>query len=215
MRFWGATDGWGARQGVRVVWHWGTPACNRQRVEHKTSADEHAWSHLLCPCTHASLAASCVCVLTKPTRVGPYVVPAGVNLFPSLFVLNNYSVNWGPDAREFKPERWEDPKIGINPATGAPCFPPFSSGPKNCIGMALEQVVVRSAVALMLSTFRWVCSQLLRGLGFCQMQVVGVYKQTWLHPLQQLSPQAHCWVHNHACMCTQPCPVAHAAMPAI
>jgi cytochrome P450 len=68
-------------------------------------------------------------------------------------VLSNYSANWGPDARQFKPERWEDPKAGIDPVSGAPCFLPFSAGPKNCIGLALGQVVVRSAVALMLSTF--------------------------------------------------------------
>jgi cytokinin trans-hydroxylase len=86
--------------------------------------------------------------------VGPYLVPAGVTVFPSLFVVNNYSGSWGPDAREFKPQRWQDPNAAIDQATGAPRFLPFSSGPKNCIGLALGQVVVRSAVAMLLSTFR-------------------------------------------------------------
>jgi len=111
---------------------------------------------------HNTLTAPCAalghCRLTeKATRIGPYLVPAGVNVFPSLFVLNNYSGNWGPDAREFKPERWQDPNAGIDPITSAPRFLPFSAGPKKCIGMALGQVAVRSAVALMLSTFRQVC----------------------------------------------------------
>lgn len=95
------------------------------------------------------------CRLTeKPTRIGQYNVPAGVLVWPSLFVINNYSGSWGDDARDFKPERWEAPDAAVDPASGAPRFLPFSSGPKNCIGLALGQVVVRSAVGLLLSTYR-------------------------------------------------------------
>eukprot|EP00775_Hariotina_reticulata_P005921 gene5921-6161_t len=91
----------------------------------------------------------------KPTRVGPYRLPAGVTIFPSLFAINNWSRTWGEDAREFKPERWEAPNAALDEQTGAPRFLPFSSGPKNCIGLALGQVAVRSAVALLMSTFRF------------------------------------------------------------
>jgi cytochrome P450 len=95
------------------------------------------------------------CRLTeKPTQLGPYRLPAGVNVFPTLFVINNWSRTWGEDAREFKPERWEDPNAALDVATGAPRFLPFSSGPKNCIGLALGQVAVRSATALLMSTFK-------------------------------------------------------------
>eukprot|EP00879_Flechtneria_rotunda_P010069 GHRR01010527.1.p1 GENE.GHRR01010527.1~~GHRR01010527.1.p1 ORF type:complete len:556 (+),score=158.24 GHRR01010527.1:303-1970(+) len=89
----------------------------------------------------------------KPTMVGPYRVPAGVVVFPSLFVVNNYSGSWGADAREFKPERWQAADAAIDSVTGAPRFLPFSAGPKNCIGLALGQVAVRTAVALLLSNF--------------------------------------------------------------
>jgi cytokinin trans-hydroxylase len=90
----------------------------------------------------------------KPTQLGPYLVPPGVTVFPCLYVVNTYSGHWGPDALDFKPQRWQDPSAGIDPVSGAPRFLPFSSGPKNCIGGPLGQVVVRSAVALLLSTFR-------------------------------------------------------------
>jgi len=104
--------------------------------------------------TNPSLPSFFHCRLTeKPTKVGPYLVPAGVNLLPSLFVIHNYTGNWGPDALEFKPERWQEPSVGVDPISKASCFLPFSAGPKKCIGLALGQVVVRSAVALMLSTF--------------------------------------------------------------
>ena len=71
-------------------------------------------------------------------------------------MLNNYNRSWGDDAREFKPERWESPDAAVDPVTGAARFLPFSAGPKICIGMALGQVAVRTGVALLLSTFRWV-----------------------------------------------------------
>lgn len=106
---------------------------------------------LYCCCV---LLALLLCRLTeKPTKIGNYLVPAGVTIFPSLFVINNYSGSWGEDAREFKPERWAAPNAAVDPVSGAPRFLPFSSGPKNCIGLALGQVVVRSAVAMLLSTF--------------------------------------------------------------
>jgi len=91
----------------------------------------------------------------RPTQLGPYLIPAGVTVFPCLFVLNNYNRSWGDDAREFKPERWESPEAAVDPVTGAARFLPFSAGPKICIGMALGQVAVRTGVALLLSTFRF------------------------------------------------------------
>ena len=106
------------------------------------------------PFTHLPILS---CRLTeRPTQLGPYFVPAGVIVFPCLFVLNNYNASWGHDAREFKPERWEDPGAAVDPVTGAARFLPFSAGPKVCIGMVLGQVAVRTGVALLLSTFRWV-----------------------------------------------------------
>ncbi len=35
----------------------------------------------------------------RPTQVGPYLIPKGVIVFPCLHVINNWSGNWGGDAR--------------------------------------------------------------------------------------------------------------------
>ncbi|KIZ05718.1 hypothetical protein MNEG_2236 [Monoraphidium neglectum] len=94
----------------------------------------------------------------KPTKVGPYMIPKGVMVFPCLYVINNWSGNW-EEPRRFKPERWlvspGDPDPAIDQKTGAPRFLPFSSGPKACIGGALGLVAVRTAAAALLSTFTY------------------------------------------------------------
>lgn len=94
----------------------------------------------------------------KPTKVGPYMIPKGVMVFPCLYVINNWSGNWD-DARKFKPERWlvspGQPDPALDPASGAPRFLPFSSGPKACIGGALGLVAVRAAAAALLSTYSY------------------------------------------------------------
>jgi hypothetical protein len=36
----------------------------------------------------------------RPTWVGPYLVPAGVMVFPCLYTLFNYSGNWADDPTE-------------------------------------------------------------------------------------------------------------------
>ncbi|KAI8469292.1 MAG: cytochrome P450 [Monoraphidium minutum] len=94
----------------------------------------------------------------RPTRVGPYMVPAGVMVFPCLHVINNWSGNW-EDPRKFTPDRWlvppGSPDPALDPASGAPRFLPFSSGPKACIGGALGLVAVRTAAAALLSTYQF------------------------------------------------------------
>lgn len=46
--------------------------------------------------SHAAAAAAVMhCRLVeRPTKVGPYLVPPGVILFPNLYAIMNYSSNW-------------------------------------------------------------------------------------------------------------------------
>jgi len=46
-------------------------------------------------------------VTERPTRVGPYMVPAGVVVGTCLFALHNTVHNWEAP-QEFRPERWLD-----------------------------------------------------------------------------------------------------------
>jgi hypothetical protein len=37
---------------------------------------------------------ACSRLTEKPTKVGPYMLPKGVIVFPCLYVINNWSGNW-------------------------------------------------------------------------------------------------------------------------
>ncbi|CAI5471181.1 unnamed protein product [Closterium sp. Yama58-4] len=68
----------------------------------------------------------------QDVRIGPYVIPKGVDLFLPVGCLHADERYWGPDAREFKPERFQD---GQQAACSHPqAFIPFSSGPRDCVG---------------------------------------------------------------------------------
>lgn len=116
--------------------------------------------------THPVVSAGNGRVTIKPTKVGPYLVPAGVVVGTPLMVCHNTKWNWEkPD--EFLPDRWMDVPVetyvydstqGAKPVTkGARgvTFMPFSEGPRNCVGQSLAKIEVMAVLARMLSTF-WV-----------------------------------------------------------
>jgi cytochrome P450 len=62
---------------------------------------------------------------------------------------------WGPDANEFKPERWIDVETGKLLPQPADRFVSFSSGPRMCIGMKLAMTSLRVATANLLYRFKF------------------------------------------------------------
>ncbi|TMW65592.1 hypothetical protein Poli38472_008234 [Pythium oligandrum] len=60
---------------------------------------------------------------------------------------------WGPDANEFKPERWIDPGTGQLRHVPSSKFSTFHSGPRTCIGMNLAMLELRLVVANLLHRF--------------------------------------------------------------
>ncbi|GJP39252.1 hypothetical protein CLOM_g23642 [Closterium sp. NIES-68] len=68
----------------------------------------------------------------QDVQIGQYAIPKGVDLFLPVGCLHADERYWGPDAREFKPERFQD---GQQAACSHPqAFIPFSSGPRDCVG---------------------------------------------------------------------------------
>ncbi|KAG2497951.1 hypothetical protein HYH03_004213 [Edaphochlamys debaryana] len=56
--------------------------------------------------------------VTTPTRVGDYVIPPGVIVWPMLYALHNSVHNWqAPD--QFQPERWLDPGAESGSGSGS------------------------------------------------------------------------------------------------
>ncbi|KAK3160055.1 hypothetical protein QOZ80_1BG0054670 [Eleusine coracana subsp. coracana] len=84
----------------------------------------------------------------KPMELGGVRYPAGVVLaLPVLCVHHDEDV-WGPDAGEFRPERFADGVAGVPPA-----FFPFGWGPRTCVGQSFAMLEAKMGVAMILQRF--------------------------------------------------------------
>ncbi|OAG43494.1 hypothetical protein AYO21_02431 [Fonsecaea monophora] len=75
------------------------------------------------------------------------------------WATNNSPELWGPDAHEFKPERWIDPETGKPNQTGGAstnyAFMTFLHGPRNCIGQQFARAELRALLAAFICMYEW------------------------------------------------------------
>lgn len=102
-----------------------------------------------------------------PDGESPIFVPAGRRILMSYHGLHHDPSVWGPDADEFKPERWlaRDPSSGVVRLLVPPAwtFLPFSNGPRNCPGQHYVFRLVSYTMVRMAQSFRGVESRDDRG----------------------------------------------------
>ncbi|MGH3877989.1 MAG: cytochrome P450 [Actinophytocola sp.] len=84
--------------------------------------------------------------LTEPIELAGYRLPAGATVVPAIGAVQQDERFWGPDAAEFRPERW----IDGNPPAQA--WLPFGGGVRRCIGAMFAQVEIETVVAAILRT---------------------------------------------------------------
>jgi cytochrome P450 len=84
-------------------------------------------------------------VAERPSKVGPYAVPAGTIVATPLFSIHNTKHNWDAP-EEYRPERWADVPVETyvynskDAAAGGKrgiTFMPFSEGPRNWCALFL------------------------------------------------------------------------------
>ncbi|MED6185007.1 hypothetical protein PIB30_052874 [Stylosanthes scabra] len=84
-------------------------------------------------------------------QIGNLHVPKGVCLWTLIPAMNRDPDNWGPDANEFKPERFSE---GLSKACTYPqAYVPFGLGPRLCLGKNFAIVQVKVVLALIISKF--------------------------------------------------------------
>ncbi|TMW65607.1 hypothetical protein Poli38472_008249 [Pythium oligandrum] len=86
---------------------------------------------------------------------GDIFVRKGQQVMTSQYSIARSPELWGPDASEFRPERWIDPETGkIKPVSPFKFFN-FSAGPRICIGMNLALMELRIVTANLLYRCRF------------------------------------------------------------
>lgn len=88
-------------------------------------------------------------VAVRDTQILGQAVPAGTHVVVSPWAINRSHQIWGPDAEEFRPERWLEgggPKSPLNLIT-------FLHGPRSCIGQAFSRAELKCLVAAMVTGF--------------------------------------------------------------
>lgn len=82
------------------------------------------------------------------TREG-YLIPAKTALYPSVYAIHRMPEYWGPDANEFKPERWARAKE-FHPVQ----FLGFGVGKRDCLGKHFAMQAIRLLTSSLLKQFR-------------------------------------------------------------
>ena len=82
-------------------------------------------------------------------------IPKGTILLFFADIINRSKEYWGPDADEFKPERWLGPGRAKNGGASSPyAFMTFIHGPRSCIGQSFAKGELACLVAVMVGRFQ-------------------------------------------------------------
>ncbi|KAJ0129436.1 putative RNA-directed DNA polymerase from transposon X-element [Fusarium oxysporum f. sp. albedinis] len=92
------------------------------------------------------------------TRIGGQFIPKGTDIIVSIWYINRSPEIWGPDAAEFRSERWIRGDGKPNQNGGASSnynFLTFLHGPRSCIGQGFAKAEMRCLLATMVLSFKW------------------------------------------------------------
>jgi len=64
----------------------------------------------------------------------PMYTPPRTPVLLVFYLMQRNKALWGPDAEEFKPERWFDEELQQKVSSNPAIFTPFASGPRNVSG---------------------------------------------------------------------------------
>jgi len=89
-------------------------------------------------------------VAVKDFNIENYQIKKGTLMMP-IFFHQNYSDKVFEDAFKFKPERWVDGSLSLEPFR----FIPFSAGPRNCVGQHYAQLEIKVMICEFLKMFEY------------------------------------------------------------
>ena len=88
----------------------------------------------------------------EDTTVQGYFIPEASHMVASGWITNRIETEWGPQAEEFRPDRWMEVEENDNTLTHA--FSSFSHGPRACIGQGLARAEFLVFLAALTGNFK-------------------------------------------------------------
>ncbi|KAF0497170.1 cytochrome P450 [Gigaspora margarita] len=89
----------------------------------------------------------------KDEIMNGYVIPKGTPLMISIYAIHHDPSIWGDDAENFNPSRWLDPEIKSKISNTH--FLAFSAGPKNCLGLKMAHLELKSILSVIIRNFEF------------------------------------------------------------
>jgi cytochrome P450 len=77
-------------------------------------------------------------------------VPRGTTMAYSAYCMGRSAKLWGPDAEQFRPERW----LAMQGPVDAYAYPVFHAGPRECLGKRLAMVEMKALLLRVLRTVK-------------------------------------------------------------
>ena len=77
----------------------------------------------------------------------------GCVVYVNTYMMHRDKSIWGPDADDFRPERFED-EAAIK-ALHPYAYLPFSKGPRDCLGQTFANLEAKTVLAMLFSRFRF------------------------------------------------------------
>jgi cytochrome P450 len=81
-----------------------------------------------------------------PDGKSPVFIPKGRAVSYSVYAMHRRTDIYGPDAEEFKPERWETLRAGWG-------YLPFNGGPRICVGQQFALTEAGYTIVRLMQTF--------------------------------------------------------------
>ncbi|KAJ7116118.1 cytochrome P450 [Mycena crocata] len=97
-------------------------------------------------------------------------IPKGTEIFIPMNAMNLDPIIWGPNAREFIPERWESPIENAIPGVWGNMMS-FIGGPRGCVGYRFSLVEIKSLMFTLLRNFEFDLAVPIKDLGMKLVRV--------------------------------------------
>jgi len=87
---------------------------------------------------------------THDDWVDGHFLPKGTLIYVPIRVVNTYTGIWGPDAKEFRPGRWQNLPANYNSTYS---LLSFLAGPHACIGRTMAIMEMKALIAVLIAHF--------------------------------------------------------------